>query len=113
MSAGTLNLPIEQGATFFRQFTWQTGTPPTAVNLTGCTADAQIRDATGTLVLDLDSYITLGGTMGTITLTIPASVTATLTGKSLEWDMKITAADGVTVTRLLQGYVTVSAEVAA
>lgn len=36
MGAATINLEIEQGATFRQKFTYSAGTPPAPVNLTGC-----------------------------------------------------------------------------
>jgi hypothetical protein len=54
--------------------------------------------------------IVLGGTAGTITLTIPASATAGFTWIKGVYDMNLTSSGGI-VTRLLQGTVVVSPEV--
>jgi len=43
MAAATRNLTIEQGATFRDLFTWKTGTPAVAVNLTGYTARMMLK----------------------------------------------------------------------
>jgi hypothetical protein len=121
MAAGTYDLQIEAGATCRRVLTWLTGSPPVAVDLTGYTAHAQLRDTSRTAVVDLTvgSGLTLGGSAGTITLLITATQTAALQQASqplLEprrvgsWDLKLTAPDG-TVIRLLEGAILVSAEV--
>lgn len=43
MAAATRNLIIEQGATFRDLFTWKTGTPAAAVNLTGYAARMMLK----------------------------------------------------------------------
>ena len=57
------------------------------------------------------SGITLGGIEGTLTLAMSATETAVLNFKSGVYDLELTAADGITVTRLLQGRVLLSPEV--
>lgn len=111
MAAGKFDLNIDMGATFTRVLTWTAGSPPAAVNLTGYTAHAQLRDGTGDLILDLTvgSGLALGGSAGTITLTITAAQTTALTDP-LTWDLKLTAGDG-TATRLLEGAVFPSPQV--
>jgi hypothetical protein len=131
MSAGTYNMCVDQGATFIRTFTWYTcscgtcstsscgcgcgtgsGTP---VDLTGFTADMQIRqNVQSTTILyeasTTNGAIVLGGTAGTITLTIPAASSSGFTWNKGVYDMNLTSSGGV-VTRLLQGAVVVSPEV--
>ena len=125
MSAGTYNLTIEQGATFIRVFLWQAGgtgdcscppsTTSTPVNLTGYSAVMQIRQTpqsttayyTGSTA---NGNIVLGGTAGTITLTIPATTTSAFTWVRGVYDMTLTSPTGV-VTRLLQGSAIVSPDV--
>jgi len=107
MSAGRNNLTIEQGATFSRTWTWLAGDVP--VDLTGYTADAQIRQhpTSGTVVLDLASYLTLGGAAGTILLEIPDETTATFTIPApAYWDLHLIV--GGVITRLLEGKVYLS-----
>lgn len=109
--AATYNIICDQGATFQRQLTWKdsAGTP---VNLTGYTARMQVRptvDST-TLTLELtttNSRITLGGSAGTIDLAV-AATDMTMTGEFV-YDLELVT--GTTVTRLVQGYFTVRAEV--
>lgn len=43
MAAATLDLALEQGATFRRTLTWKTGTTPVLVNLTGYTARMMLK----------------------------------------------------------------------
>ena len=113
MSAGILNIVIEQGATFQRVFTWTISAA--AVNLTGYTARMQVRadydtDPIVSLTSATGGGITLGGSAGTITVLISATVTAALTAGTYIYDLELESADG-TVTRLLKGQATVDPEV--
>jgi len=109
------NLRIDQGATFREVITWNTGTPPELVDLTGATARAQIRSTLGSssVLLSLtteNSKIVLGDEDGTITLALSATETAALTWTTGVYDLEIVFADG-TVRRLMAGKVKVVAEV--
>ncbi len=111
--AAKLNLKIEQGATFQALYTWKdsTGTP---VNLTGWTARMQIRPSvkSATIYLELtteNTYITLGGTAGTISIDVPASITEDITWECGEYDLELV--NGTFVKRLLEGNVTVKKEI--
>jgi hypothetical protein len=109
----TADLCIPQGATFSRVIRWKADGANT--NLTGFTARAQIRptaaSATTTLSLTTENgRIALGGTAGTITLSISATDTAAITAGRYVYDLELVSAGGI-VTRLLQGVVTVSANV--
>lgn len=120
MTAATYNLFIEQYATFIRIFIWKTttcgcstvGASPGPVDLTGYTANLQIRPFAGstTILYDASPDITLGGVTGAIFLEIPAVDTATFTWFNGFYDLILTNSGGV-VTRLLQGSVTISAGV--
>lgn len=113
MSAGVYDITIEQGATFQMDLTWKdnTGNP---INLSGYSARMQIRtsyDAEDTLV-SLTSGggdITLGGALGTIAITIAASVTQNLQIDEAVYDLELV--NGLTVTRLIQGTALISREV--
>ena len=120
MSAGTYNVGIEQGATLVRQFVWQTGTPgcpPTnlvPVDLTGYSALLQIRSSVSSAVVLYEAStvlgnIVLGGSTGTITLTISAADTAAFSWTRGVYNLNMSL-NGV-VTRLVQGAVAVSPEV--
>jgi hypothetical protein len=134
MAAGIYNLAIEQGSTFIRVFVWNTGgcgcdcgcstesacscsglSSATPVNLTGYSADMQIRQtiSSPTILYEASTAggeIVLGGVLGTITLTIPAVDTAAFAFTKGVYDLQLTSGGDI-VTRLLQGAVTVSPEV--
>lgn len=104
INPGTYDLLCPQGVTFDKTFTWTIG--GTAVNLTGYTGALQVRsgsDATDALVSlsTGGSGLVLGGTAGTITASISATVTAALEPGSYAWDLELY--QGANVTRLLQG----------
>lgn len=114
MAAGALDITIEQGATWNLELTWKIG--GTAVNLTGYSARMQVRvdvDDSET-ILSLTSSggagITLGGALGTITLSQTATQTAALATGEYVYDLELQSMGG-TVTRLLQGQFAISAEV--
>jgi hypothetical protein len=110
----TYNMTIDQGATFELRVTWKDpdGVP---INLSGYTARMQIRDtyssATPLVSITSGSGITLGGTAGTVDLLIPAETTSALNAPlSGVYDLEIVNG-GTVVTRLIQGTVTITAEV--
>jgi len=112
MAAGVYDITIEQGATFAMSLTWKdsTGNP---VNLTGYTARMQVRtnyEAEDTLVsLVSPTDIILGGALGTIAVTIAASVTQSLQLDEAVYDLELV--NGATVTRLIQGRAIISRQV--
>ena len=113
MAAGIYDILIEQGATFTMNATWKDSNDA-PINLSGYSARMQIRetfDSTATLVsLASGSGITLGGTLGTIAVTIADTVTKDLPVRGCVYDLELVSSGGV-VTRLLQGSVTISPEV--
>jgi hypothetical protein len=103
ISPGTYDMTCFQGATFDKTFTvTEAGV---ALNLTGYTSAMQVReaaDSTAYLVsLTSGTGITLGGTAGTIVVTIGASASSAIPAGSYAYDLELTS--GGTVTRLLQG----------
>lgn len=109
------DLCIPQGASWSRVFTWKTGSPAAAVNLTGYTARMHFRTsysaASATLELTTgNNRIALGGALGTITLTLTATETAALAAGRYVYDLELVSGGGL-VTRLVEGIVTVSPEV--
>ena len=114
MTAGVLNLEVEQGATFTRVITW-TDENAALINLVGYTAAMKARvnfDSTSAFI-DLTTEnggITLGGAAGTIQLDIDAATTAALATLSGVYDLELYSGAGVK-TRLLKGTLTVSREV--
>lgn len=112
MAAGTYNILIEQGATYDQTFTWTVNGSP--VNLTGYSGRMQLRRSADspTVIFDVavNGTFTLGGAAGTIRVVIPATQTSTIPADHYVYDLELQSGSGV-VTRLLQGAVTVSAEV--
>jgi predicted MFS family arabinose efflux permease len=111
--AGSFDFTIEQGATFNLVMTWKIDNVP--VNLTNWTARLQARvDVEDTeVILNLTTEnggIALGGALGTITLNQTAIQTALLQTGSFVYDLELISSVS-SVTRLLQGELTISAEV--
>ena len=81
-SHAVLDLEIWEGATFYREFTWEIGTPAEPVDLTGYTAALQARDAIEDETAVLDLTTETGGiillspeTIGSYGILIPPSLT--------------------------------------
>lgn len=115
MSAANYDLVIEQGASWSQSVQWKTGSPATAVNLTGFSARLQLRSSVSasTAALSLtteNGRIALTANTGTITLSISATDTAAMTAGRYVYDLELVSSGGQ-VTRLMEGIVTVSAEV--
>ena len=122
--AASVNLTIEQGTTWSQSIQWKTGSPATAVNLTGYTARLQMRPVvtraklrpvvtSGAVALSLtspSSGIAITAGTGTFTLSASATTTAALTAGSYVYDLEAVSSGGQ-VTRVCEGVVTVSAEV--
>lgn len=66
-----------------------------------------------TVLYDASSNIVLGGSAGTLLLTIPAANTETFTWWNGVYDLRLTSADGSYTVRLFQGKVQVSPGVSA
>lgn len=116
MAAVKQNLTVLQGETFRRQWTWKAGTPPTPVDLTGCTARMHVRAtvAAPELLLDMGTTpgtsITLGGVDGTVVVEMTAAATAALAWQQAVYDLEI-AHPGGQVRRLFAGRIAVKLEV--
>jgi len=115
MTAGLYDIVIEQGATFRRVIVARNKTTNALLDLTGCTAEMQVRssvDASASLLTlsTTNGRITLGGTAGTITLEISKTDTAAITFERGVYDFELTLANGK-VDRLFEGRVFVSKEV--
>ena len=114
MSA-TADLTIGQGETWSQVLVYKTGSPATAVNLTGYTARMQARSAysSHTVVVELtttNGRIALGTTNGQITLSLSATETAALAAGRYVYDLELVSAGGV-VKRLVEGTLTITPEV--
>ena len=111
--ASEVNFTLDQGSTFSLSCVYKDseGNP---INLSGYTARSQARetvDASTTLWnLVSPTDITLGGSSGEITLTIPANTTANYpAGKTYFYVLELIT--GSTVIRLIQGQIYISPEV--
>lgn len=105
------NIVIKKGATFTKQLRWKDANGA-VINLTGYTARMQIRETvdSASFIIELtnaNSRITLGGALGTITLTISAADTMSIVQNSGVYDLEIVSASGV-VTRLIEGEVLIT-----
>lgn len=114
MAAATYDFDIEQGATLLKPIVWKdsTGTP---VNLTGYTARMQVRSSTASpdVLLEMTSTngkIQITPSTGTVTLVFSAATTAAITWKRGKYDLEMVSSDG-TVTRLIEGQISVSQEI--
>jgi|TARA_R100000149_G_C5880899_1_gene146043 hypothetical protein len=107
MSAGYHHFIIEQGATFGQTLTLKDSSDA-LVNLTGySSAEMDLRDnpesSTTTLTLTTaNGRIALGGSAGTVTLTISASDTASMSVGDGYYDLEIVNSAGA-VFRILEG----------
>lgn len=103
---------IKQGATFQITITWEVG--GALVDITGYTARLQARTSiavTTTFISLTDGAgLTLGGVAGTIIVDLTAAETAAITETIGVYDLELESPGG-TVTRLLQGSVTINQEV--
>lgn len=111
-STNEWNPTIQQGALMEWAITLK-NPDKTAMNLTGYTVRGQLRRTYDSSTVELDlatgSHIAItNAASGVVTLSIAASVTATLTG-SYKYDIELV--NGSTVHRILQGTMTVSREV--
>jgi len=111
INPATYNIKAYQGATYSLNMTWAIG--GTAVNLTNYSAAMQVRENVNTngtiLSLTNGSGITLGGTAGTIAINVPANTMGSATAGNFVYDLELNS--GGEVTRLLQGYFAIQAEV--
>ena len=113
MSAGKLDIVVEEGADFFLHLTWLDNSGD-AIDLTGYSAAMKIKEAVGGTLIDNlitgSSEITLGGSAGTIQVDIGASVTAAYDFDWGVYGLWVDDGSGV-VTRIVEGSVKFSREV--
>ena len=113
INPGTYGMTVYAGADFDRTFTITQG--GTALNLVGYTSAMMVRDAvdgTATPLLSLTSGsgITLGGTAGTILISVTNAQSAAIPAGSYAYDLEIISGS-TAVTRILQGSFSVSGNV--
>ena len=109
MAAGTYNFIVEQGATFNRILTVKENN--SAMNLTGYSVASKMRSThdSSTVVGTFTCTIS-NASGGIITMSMTASATGAIEEGIYVYDLEVTSS-GSTVTRLLQGEVTVNPEV--
>ena len=111
INPATYNITAYQGATYSLDMTWRIG--GTAVNLTSYTAAMQVKEnassTASVLSLTNGSGITLGGTAGTIGISVAASTMGSATPGNYVYDLELNS--GGQVTRLIQGGFAIQAEV--
>ena len=111
ISPANYNITAYQGATYDLALTYAIG--GTAVNLTGYTAAMQVREnpSSSATILSVTSGsgITLGGTAGTIDVSVSSSTMGSATPGFYVYDLELNS--GSQVTRLIQGKFTIQAEV--
>ena len=93
-----------KGTTFTLAPVWKIDNLP--VDITGYTADMQVRYATDTaIIVELSTgngRAVISGALGKVTLTLTASQTAALDANNYIYDLNLTAPDS-TVTKILTG----------
>jgi hypothetical protein len=102
------NIIIDQGTTFSTVINL-TDDNGTAIDLTGYTGDAEMRKHY-TSSNSQSFSIALGGTSGTVTLSLTANQTANLTSGRYVYDVEVTSSANV-VSRIVEGIVTVTPQV--
>lgn len=110
MRPGDYPLDLYRGDSYSWQFKIWTdqALPPTAADLTGVTAKAEVRDTPGGLLLaTLTCTITLPNT---ILVKLPAALWTGLNRKQAAWDLQLTYAD-LSVVTIIAGAVTVTPDV--
>lgn len=93
-----------KGTTFTLAPVWKIDNLP--VDITGYTADMQVRYATDTAIIvelsTANGRAVISGALGKVTLTLTASQTAALAANNYIYDLNLTAPDS-TVTKILTG----------
>jgi hypothetical protein len=110
ISPGTYNAPVWCGATWSKTFTWTIDTVP--VNWTGYTAKMQVKEhlnSDSVVTLTSGSGITLGGSAGTVDITISSALTGAVTPGQYIYDLEVT--NGSITYRLLEGKLTFDGQV--
>ena len=112
ITPGTYDITCFQGADYDKTFSVSQG--GTALNFTGYTSRMQVRDSADAsavlLSLTNGSGIVLGGTAGTIAVTVTNAQSAAIPAGSYAYDLELVSG-GNQVTRLLQGAFNVSGNV--
>ena len=109
--ASILNQIIDQGSTFSKQITVYETDGTTIQNLTGYTVSSQLRkNYTSTAYTTILSTIQTPATGGVIVMSLTAVETAALKSGRYVYDLQIKHSDE-TVTRIIEGLITIRPEV--
>jgi len=109
MAAGTYNFILEQGATFNRILTLKENN--SAMNLSGYSVASKMRSThDSSTVVGTFSCTISNASGGVITMNMTANTTGNIEEGMYVYDIEITSSAG-TVTRLMEGSVTVNPEV--
>ena len=113
-SSDVYNITTTQRDTFSRVLTW-TNNAKVPHNLTGYTAKMQVRSSAESdiVLLELSTtngYIVLGGTAGTITLTVPAANMSIISAGQYEYDLELVSPNGQKTT-IVEGNFKIKAQV--
>jgi hypothetical protein len=108
--AAIANLTIDQGATFTSDVTVKDA-QGNAFNLTGYTAVAKLAKgfASTKTRTNMTTSIATDATTGVVTLSLTATETSALDAERYVYDLEITS--GATVTRVIEGIITVRPQV--
>ena len=108
--AALANLTIDQGATFTSDVTVKDA-QGNAFNLTGYTAVAKLAKgfASTKTRTNMTTSIATDATTGVVTLSLTATETSALDAERYVYDLEITS--GATVTRVIEGIITVRPQV--
>lgn len=113
MNPGRYNITVYNGTTFSLAPSWIINNVP--VNLTGYSADMQVRDVSNNLIVEMSTAngrAVITAATGTITFTLTATETSAvnLPAGTYSYDINLTAPD-TTVYKILQGVFVVNASV--
>ena len=113
MSAGIYNDTLDQGATYKLVVVYKDNNDA-PINLTGFSAYMQLRENYDSTTADLtlstaNGGIVIDGALGKLTIIATATQTGALTADYYLYDLELV--NGPSITRLLQGQITVNSEV--
>ena len=105
--AAKANIILEQGTSFETTVTIQ-DSDETALNLTGYTAASQLRKSYASANSTSFTVTITNANSGILTLAMPANTSQTLSAGRYVYDLEIYASSNTTVTRVVEGIVTVT-----
>ena len=109
MAAGVYNIIVEQGSTFAQKITLKVDGEPK--DLTGYSARAQMRPKKTSDTLTAEFTCTVAPSQGQLIMELSPAQTEVITPGRYYYDVELYTSGDAIVSRILQGEVTVSAEV--